>query len=131
MTTKIRTTSGARLQGLAATAEKSSRPRKRFPHDGIGSITPKPSMLKVASVSTKTGIEIQNWASNTGRKVGMTWRKMIRHWLQPLARASNKKSESRMFFDVAQTTRNDEGHPSTPSKTNVATTDRIGEISIG
>ena len=94
-------TRGASFHGLAPTAEKSSRPRNKLPHDGIGSITPSPSMLSVASVKTNTGIEIQNCASNTGRRFGMTCRKMIRQRLQPLALASNRKSESRMLFDAA------------------------------
>src|SRR5258706_1616177 len=88
-------------------------------------------MLSVASVKTNTGIEIQNCASNTGRRFGMTYHKMILHWLQPLDLASNRKSESRMLFDAAETTRKEEGQPSTPNKANVATTEMIGERSIG
>ena len=61
----------------------------------------------------------------------MTWRKTIRQRLQPLALASNRKSQSRMLLDAAQTTRNEEGQPSAPNKTNVATTEMIGERSIG
>src|SRR5258706_16028347 len=55
----------------------------------------------------------------------------MRQGLQPLARASNKKSESRIAFDAAQTTRKDDGHPRAPSRTNVATTEMTGERSIG
>jgi hypothetical protein len=52
--------SGASRHGLAASAEKSSKPRSKFPQDGIGSITPSPKMLKFASVKMNNGIEIQN-----------------------------------------------------------------------
>jgi hypothetical protein len=54
--------SGTSRHGFAASAEKSSKPRSRFPHDGIGSITPSPKMLKFASVKMNNGIEIQNCA---------------------------------------------------------------------
>src|SRR5437879_12319386 len=77
-TTNIRMARGASFNGLEPTAEKSSRPRNKLPHDGIGYITPSPSMLSVDSVNTNKGIEIQNCASNTGRRFGMTCRKMIR-----------------------------------------------------
>ncbi len=53
---------GANLQGFAESAEKSSKPRIKFPQDGIGSITPRPRMLKLASVRMKSGIEIRNCA---------------------------------------------------------------------
>src|SRR6266436_5977154 len=48
--------------GFAESVEKSSKPRSKFPQDGIGSITPSPKMLKFASVKMNNGIEIQNCA---------------------------------------------------------------------
>ena len=50
MTTMTRRMSGTSLQGFAASAEKSSKPRIKLPHEGIGSITPRPKMLRFASV---------------------------------------------------------------------------------
>jgi hypothetical protein len=54
--------SGTSRSGFAAREEKSSKPRSKLPHDGMGSITPSPKMLKFASVSMNKGIEIQNCA---------------------------------------------------------------------
>jgi len=62
MTTMTSRTSGASFQGFAATAEKSSKPRIKFPQDGMGSITPNPKMLRLVSVKINSGIEIQNCA---------------------------------------------------------------------
>src|SRR5262249_17050363 len=111
--------------------EKSSRPFNKFPQDDIGSITPSPSMLNVASVKTNSGIEIQNCANITGRRFGATWRVSNLHLEQPDARANNTKSASRRLRAAPQTTRRDAGQPSTPSNTNVAMTEMTGEMFNG
>jgi len=62
--------SGMSRHGLADIAPKSSQPRNRFPQEGSGSMTPSPSMLRVASVRMNKGMEIQNWARKIGRRLG-------------------------------------------------------------
>src|SRR5215467_7913980 len=119
MTTRTSKMSGERLHGLEPTAEKSSSPRSRFPHDGSGSITPRPSMLSVASVRTNIGIEIQNCAVNTGLRFGRKWYQIIFQRVQPLARASSRKSELRKFREAAQTTRREVCQPKAPKRANV------------
>src|SRR5207244_13035137 len=95
MTTITRRTRGTSLQGFAESVEKSSKPRIKFPQEGIGSITPRPRMRRFASVKMKSGIEIKNCAQKSGRRFGATWRTSRRAGLEPEERASNKKSESR------------------------------------
>src|ERR1700693_2064672 len=70
VTTITSRSSGASLHGYTLTDEKSSRPRRRFPHEGMGSMTPRPRMLKLASVRMNSGIETQNCASRMGRRLG-------------------------------------------------------------
>src|SRR5690348_10884233 len=131
MTTRTSKRRGTVLQGLAATMEKSSKPRKRFPHDGSGSMTPSPSILKVASVKMNTGMAIQNCANRTGRRLGSTCRKTILQRVHPAARANSRKSELRRSREAAQTTRKAEDQPSRPSSKKVAMIDTTGEMSRG
>src|SRR6266851_1365487 len=126
ITTKVSVASGANLPGLDVTAEKSSSPRSRLPHDGMGSLTPRPSMLRVASVKMNTGMETQNCASNAGRRLGKIWRKIMRIGPQPVDLARSRKSEFRIFRVAAQITRREDGQPNKPRIRNVAITETSG-----
>src|SRR6202030_3283621 len=118
--------SGASLPGFELTAEKSSSPRSRLPQEGIGSVTPSPSILRVASVKMNTGIETQNCANSAGRRFGKIWRKIMRIGPQPVDLARSRKSEFRIFCVAAQITRREEGQPSAPRIRNVAITETSG-----
>src|SRR5215468_3753452 len=131
MTTRQTANRGASLHGLALTAGKSSSPRSKLPQEGKGSITPRPSMLSVASARMNTGMEIQNCAKRTGRKFGRTCLKTVRVELHPVARAIRRKSDSRRLRAEAQTTRSEDAHPSKPRRRNVQEIESAGEISSG
>src|SRR5271154_4698192 len=119
-------TIGASFHGLAFTSGQFSRPRSKFPQDGKGSATPKPRMPRFASAIMKMGIEVQNCAESTGRRLGNTCRKIKRCGWQPSAFACSTKSDSRMARAPEQITRPEDDQPSTPSNAKVTTTDVKG-----
>src|SRR5437879_769184 len=77
------------------------------------------------------GIEIQNWASNTLRRLGNRCKRTSLIPEKPAARAIQTNSDFIKSFAPAQITRADAAHPSKPSKAKVTVTEACGEIFSG
>src|SRR5262249_7884337 len=102
-----------------------------LPHDGRGSLTPNPKIPRLASARMKTGIEIQNWASRIGFRLGSMWMVNNLQPRQPAAFAWRMNSESRRLLTPEHTRRAEAAHPSRPKSEKVIKTDVVGGVLSG
>src|SRR6185312_11104564 len=96
-----------------------------------GSDTPSPSAPKLASAMMKTGIEIQNCASNAPRRLGSRCSRISLNPEKPEALAIHINSDFIRFLAPAQITRAEAAHPNRPNKANVTVTEASGETFNG
>src|ERR1700730_15213884 len=79
----------------------------------------------------KTGIEIQNCASNAPRRLGRRWSRTSLNPEKPEARAIQTNSDFIRSLAPAQITRAEAAHPSKPRRAKVTVTDASGETFRG
>src|SRR5207302_1324295 len=79
----------------------------------------------------KTGMEIQNWASNAPRRFGSRCRRMSLRPENPEALAIHTNSDFISALAPEQITRAEAAQPSSPSKAKVTVTDAWGEMFSG
>src|SRR5271167_1711019 len=117
---------GMSFQGLALTSGQFSKPRRRFPQEGKGSETPRPRTPRLASAMMKIGMDVQNCAESTGRRLGSTCLKNKRCGGQPSACACSTKSDWRIARAPEQMTLPEEDQPRTPRSAKVMVTLAMG-----
>src|SRR6266850_2823389 len=122
---------GTKRHGWSPIAEKSSSSRSRLPHEGNGSLTPRPRIPRFASARMKTGIEIQNCAYRTGFRLGSMCTANSRPARQPAALACRTNSELRKLLVPEQTTRAEAAQPNSPNSENVISTEVVGAVLRG
>src|SRR5271157_1596547 len=131
LTIRTSITSGAKRQMSARRDSTVSSSRSKLPNDGKGSATPSPRMLRLASDRMKMGTEIQNCASKTGRRFGITCLHNSQRGATPVDLARMMNSACRMHRARASKIRAGAAQPNSPSTRKVMVTEAAGEVFSG